>query len=377
VIQRLNRRIIAFQARNLSFIILVLISLILSACNPDAPVIPAPTELTPYSTALPVATQTLSTEEPVQTQTPTIPIPQMLLLAPEGSDPSLLAELQPILADLATQEGYALEIRTTLTPEQIGNDVQVVVSLPPDPGLESLAASANSTRFLAIGMPNLGQVSNLSSVSLQATQPEWQGFMAGVIAALVTPDWRVGVISISDTTEGIAARAGFMNGVVYFCGTCRQIFPPFFDSENQLIQYPLFVELPAGAAENEWISAADILISRGVETVYVYPGAGGQGLLGYLAEADVRLVGGIQPAESLSKNWVASISPDPNYSLYKLIQKALQGQEIPKNTTALQINHVNSDLFSPGRQKLAESILADLLAGYIEAGNVEGEQEQP
>lgn len=99
--------------------------------------------------------------------------------------------------------------------------------------------------------------------------------------------------------------------------------------------------------------------------------------MSYLAEAGIKLVGGIQPAESLSKNWVASISPDPSYSLYNLIQEALQGQEIPTNTAALQIDHVNSDLFSPGRQKLAESILADLLAGYIEAGNVQGEQEQP
>jgi hypothetical protein len=109
------------------------------------------------------------------------------------------------------------------------------------------------------------------------------------------------VISVSDTAEGIAARTGFINGVVYFCGTCRQIYPPFFDSQNQLIQYPLFVELPSGAAENEWEAAADSLLSRSVDTIYVAPGAGGESLLSYLAQAGVKLVGGSPPIGGLDR----------------------------------------------------------------------------
>jgi hypothetical protein len=357
------------QASRLPLIFLILISLVFAACTPGAPVTPLP----PEPTAEPVEPadniESPPAEQPTQTSTPAAPL--VLLLAPSGSDPALLAEVQPILEELTNQEGYAFEVRQSLTNDQLSEETYMVISLPPNPGLERLAAAAGNTRFLAIGIPDLEEAANISSIFPQDNQPGWQGFMAGFIAALVTPDWRVGVISVSDTAEGLAARTGFMNGVVYLCGTCRQIYPPFFDRENQLIQYPLFAELPSEATENEWAAAADTLLARGVETVYVYPGAGGENLLSYLAQAGVRLVGGIAPLEGLTENWIASVALDPSFSLYSLMQKALQGQEISESATALQITHINPELFSPGRQKLAKSVLDDLLAGYIEAGSVE------
>jgi hypothetical protein len=364
-----------YPAHGLLFIILVLISLILSACTPEPPTVPAPSEATPESTKPLQDTATPLAEQ--ITRTPIPSLPQVLLLAPPGSDPALLAEIQTVLEELAAQGGYTLEVRPSLTPEGLSDDLQIVVSLPPDPGLEHLAAMAPNTRFLAIGIPDLEEMPNITSIFPQDNQPSWSGFMAGVIAALVTPDWRVGAISVSDTAEGTAARVGFMNGAVYVCGTCRQIYPPFLDDQNQLIQYPLYVELPYEAAENEWVAAADYLLSRAVETIYVYPGAGGESLLTYLAQSGVKLVGGTPPVEELTDNWVATVSLDPNFSLSTLIQKMLQGQDIPRHSATLQISHINPDQFTPGRQKLAETILSDLLAGYIEAGYIEQELDLP
>jgi hypothetical protein len=375
VIQMRNKKMTFYQARRLTFTLLVMISLIITACTAETPVIPLPSEPPPEVSETLRDTETPPAEPPAPTGTPAIP--QVLLLAPPGSDPAQVAQIQPILEELTTQEGYTLEVRSTLTFEELDDDVKMVVSLPPDPGLELLAAEAGNTRFLAIGIPDLEGKANINSIPLQAIQPGQQGFMAGVISALVTPDWRVGVISVSDTAEGIAARTGFINGVVYFCGTCRQIYPPFFDSQNQLIQYPLFVELPSGAADNEWEAAADSLLSRSVDTIYVAPGAGGESLLSYLAQAGVKLVGSNPPIGGLTENWIASVAPDPSFSLYSLMQLALQGQEIPKNTISFQIAHINPELLSPGRQKLAESILDDLLAGFIEAGSIETDLDQP
>jgi hypothetical protein len=369
VIQMRNKKMTFFQARSLTFTLLALISLIITACTAEAPVIPPPSEPPPEVSETLRDTETPPAEPPAPTDTPATP--QVLLLAPPGSDPAQIAQIQPILEELTTQEGYMLEVRSTLTSAELDDDIKLVVSLPPDPGLELLAAEASNTRFLAIGIPDLADIANINSIPLQVIQPDQQGFMAGVISALVTPDWRVGVISVSDTAEGIAARTGFLNGVVYFCGTCRQIYPPFFDSQNQLIQYPLFVELPSGAADNEWEAVADSLLSRSVDTIYVAPGAGGESLLNYLAQAGVKLVGSNPPIEGLSENWIASVAPDPSFSLYSLVQMALQGQEIPKNAISFQIAHINPELLSPGRQKLAESILDDLLAGFIEAGSIE------
>jgi hypothetical protein len=369
-----NKKTTRCLASGLRLSLLFIIGMLVAACTVETPIEPVTSTPTTGITEPLRESEPPPTEQP--TQTPTTATASILLLAPPGGDPALLAEIQLVLEDLAIQEGYMLKVIPSLTPDQLSDDIHLVVSLPPDPGLERLAASASNTYFLGIAIPNLIESSNLSSISLPANQPDQQGFMAGVIAALVTPDWRVGVISVSDTADGAAARAGFMNGVVYFCGTCRQIYPPFFDDQNQLIQYPLFVELPSGATENEWESAADSLLSRAVETVYIYPGAGGESLMTYLAQAGANLVGGTPPVESLTESWVASVMPDPSLSLYSLIQKALQGQEIPRNSSAIHIKYVNQDYLSPGRQKLADTVLADLLAGYIETGNVEVDHVQ-
>jgi hypothetical protein len=340
----------------------------MAACSPGAPVISVPSEPEPT-----LAEGALVTDIPSITPAPsptTESLPgRALLLAPSDGDPLLLAEVQPVLEELVREAGYQLDIMPSLLPQEITPDVRMVVALPPDPGLQRLAASASEIEFLAIGIPGLDESPNLTTVFLQQDGADLQGFMGGVIAALVTPDWRIGVISISDAPDGIKTRTSFMNGAIYFCGTCRQIYPPFFDNQNQLIQYPLYVELPSTASEIEWQTAADYLIERGVKTIYIFPGAGGEGLLDYLAQSGLNIIAGVAPPQGFQENWVASIYFDSTGSLRSLLEMAFSGQELPQVSGELQIGYVNADLFSPGRQKLAQEILEDLLAGYIEPGD--------
>jgi hypothetical protein len=347
----------------------------IAACSPGRPVISLPTELEP--TPAEAAVETVTPPSP-PTPTPTIePLPgRVILLAPQQGDALLLAEVQSVIKELVRDAGYQVEILASLSPEDITPDVRMVVGLPPDPGLEELARSASGTEFFAIGIPGLNEAPNLTSALMGPDGIDQQGFMGGVISALVTPDWRIGVISVSDTPEGIKAREAFINGAVYLCGTCRQIYPPFFDNQNQLIQYPLYVELPSTASDIEWQSATDYLIERGVETIYVFPGSGGEGLLNYLAESGINIIGGIAPAESLQENWVASVYSNSSSSWRERLEIALSGQEIPEVSGELRIDYVNANLLSPGRQRLAEEILEDLLAGYIEAGTSEDPQQE-
>ncbi len=357
-------------------VLVMIFSLGMAACSPGLPVISVP----PEPETLPSETAEEAEIHPVApTPSATIePLPErVILLAPPESNPLLLEEVQAVIEELVEREGYLLEIIPSLSPEQITPDVHMVIGLPPDPGLERLAEAASETKFFAIGMPGLDEKPNLIPAFFHQGGADRQGFMGGVVAALVTQDWRIGAISVSDSTEGEQARTGFINGAIYFCGTCRQIYPPFFDSQNQLIQYPLFVELPSTASDNEWQSAADYLIERGVETVYVFPEAGGEGLLSYLADSGMNIIGGILPPEGLKKNWVASIYSDASGSWQARLEMALLGQELPEISGELQIAYANPDLFSPGRQKLAEAVLEDLLAGFIEAGLIEEPVSEP
>jgi hypothetical protein len=356
--------------------LILLFSLIIAACSPGMPVIQVPSQTPPVS-----AETALAPHTPESTAQPTLtpaPLPRLVfLLASPDSDPRLLEEVQPVLQELVHQSGYEFEVRSSLSPEQITPNVRMVVSIPPDLGLQALAASASETEFFAIGMSGIEETTNLTSTPFRQGNAGWQGFMGGIIAALITPDWRVGTISISDTSEGLQARNGFLNGVTYICGTCRQIYPPFFDSQSQLIQYPLYVELPSGAEDSEWLAAADILIERGVETIFVYPGAGGEGLLSYLADSGIKIIGGLAPPENIQINWVASIYFDTSSTWASQLEKALQGQELGQESGDLQIVYINTDLLSPGRQKHAEAVLQDLLAGYIESSFIEEPANEP
>jgi hypothetical protein len=297
--------------------------------------------------------------------TPTAtPLPPLaILLAPPGADQEFTNRMQTALNGPITSAGMRLQVRTQLLPDDLNEALILVVALPPDSGISNLAASAPGTQFLTVGISNIEPTANLSAIGADGGRPDRHGFIAGAIAAMLTPEWRVGVISVADTPEGIAARQGFINGGIYFCGLCRPAYPPFYE-------YPIYVELPAAAQSADWQAAADFLIDRFVQTVYVYPGAGDETTLNYLAQAGVNIISSGSPSETLSPNLVASLSSDPIPLVLEILPDLLNGKGGMDLPMPLEITDVNPDLFSPGRQRLAEEILADLVADYIGTGAI-------
>jgi hypothetical protein len=335
-------------------ILLLAVSLLLAACEA---VIPTPTSTpTPADTATPTASPT-----PEPTATPTSLPPLAVLLAAPGADPAQISTYQTALSEIVSAAGLRWQVRQRLEAADLGPELRLIVALPPDPGLAALAAAAPQAQFLAVGIPGLAASANLSIVGAQGPRPDQQGFIAGVVAAMLTPDWRVGVISIADTVEGRSARSGFINGVIYFCGLCRQAYPPFYD-------YPLYVELPATASSAEWQAAANFMIDHLVQTVYISPGINDPAMLDLLVQANVTLLGSGVPSETLRPRWAASLASDPLGQVQSVLPQLLQGQGGQDLPLPLGFAEVNPDLFSPGKQRLAEQMLTDLLAGYIDTG---------
>ena len=276
-----------------------------------------------------------------------------VLLAPEGSDPALVAALQEKLPELAAQDGMQFEIRSALTAAEIGPNLRIVVAVAPDSGISQLAAGAPGTQFLALGIPGIQPASNLSVVGSADGQPDQMGFIAGYLAAVITEDWRGGMISNDDPAGQLAAQ-GFRNGLVFFCGLCRPAYPPFYE-------YPILASPPGQAA-------ADSLISQGVQTVYLAPGAGDPALLEYLAQANLNLIGSAPPAENLKDRWVATIQTNLLAGLEQLWPDLVNGKGGGNLPTPIVITDRNEALFSTGRQRLVDDTLAELQAGYIGTG---------
>lgn len=113
---------------------------------------------------------TVATDMP--TATPTPPPGLVILLAPTESDGEQAALLQPVLAELAAQEGLRFETRQAVQPGDLDSSVRLVVVLAPDPGTGNLASANPSIQFLAVGITGLTAGPNLSLIAAQGGRPD-------------------------------------------------------------------------------------------------------------------------------------------------------------------------------------------------------------
>lgn len=355
------------SSRKIYLILFVFLSaLLLGACNGAFPGIRP--SATPEKTETPFPTLTAP---PPPTTTPLPPL--AILLAPSGSSQELVNELQPLLTDLAAQAGLRFQVRPSLSQDELKSGVKIVVALPPDPGLKDLSLAAPETQFMAVNIPGLEPSQNLSLVGAQGDQVDQMGFLAGYIAAEITQDWRVGVITEGNTEVGNKARLGFTNGVFYFCGLCRPVYPPFPQQG-----YPLFYELTEGAGPADYQAALTFFNAWQVGTVYVYPGVATDQLYAALAQAGINIIGASPAPPNLKDHWVASIGAEgPAETVRSLWPDLLDGKGGANQDLKLVIQDVNPELLSPGRQHLAENMLSDLLAGYIDTGTNSQDGETP
>jgi hypothetical protein len=269
-----------------------------------------------------------------------------------------------MLSGLAESAGLRFLLRPSLAATELSH-VRMVVAIPPDPGLAALAAAAPGTQFLAVGLPGLQPAANLSTILPAADRPDQLGFLAGYVAAAITGDWRTGVISEADTPTGKAISLGFQNGVTYLCGLCSPAYPPFPNGG-----YPVQVDLATSAGPEDWQASLTYLKSWQVGTAFVDPSLANEDLLANLGEAGINLIlAGTPPPAPQPSYWVASLgAPDLLQAVPDAWGKLLAGGKGEQVTLPLGFTGVNPVLLSPGRQHLAERMLADLLAGLIDTG---------
>ena len=345
----------------ISFVVAALAALLLAGCN-NLPLPGGATETSPPPTPT-------KTPVPLPTETPTpTPLPPLLvLLVPPEADPALAESLEPQFAQLALEEGLRFQIRQSISAEETASEVDYLIALPPAPGLDGIVTAAPDTRFLAAGIPNLPESPNLIAIGSNRNVPDQNAFLAGYIAALTTPEFRTGVIGLDDSEHAEAINAAFETGVRFFCGLCRSGVPPFYE-------YPIFISLPSTASEVEWRAIADFMADRIVRTVYVVPSAGGawrEELLRHLAERGVYMIGESKPPEDIRDWWMVSMrQPDLEGIYLEYWPQLLNGETGIILPLPVQLADINPNLFSPGKQRLAEEILADLQAGLIGTGDV-------
>lgn len=330
------------------FIILLIVSaLLLTACGANTPVatntpVPADTPIIP----------------PTLTATATVPL--AILVVPADLDPAISNLYQKTVYDLAQASGLRFQVRNTLTAADLEPGLQIVVALPPDPGIMALAATAPQVQFLAINIPGIAPGGNVSVLGGNS-QSELAAFLAGYTAALVTDDYRIGMMIPKDNADAIRALNAYANGRTFYCGTCRAFYYLPWD-------FPQYIEIPPDQDKDTYDSFADILmLQKKVRTIYLYPDIAIPELYNYIGTTGVYMIGTVSP-DPRPAGWVMTIAPDVIKAIQNAWPQLLAGQGGITVQSPLGLSDVDPNLLSPGKQRLVQQVLDDLQAGRIDIG---------
>jgi hypothetical protein len=307
-----------------------------------------------------------STPTVIPSPSPTVITQPLVILVIPADMPADKSDFyQTMIYDLAQQNGMRFQVRNTLTPADIameGEPLKVVIALPPDPGLSALAAAAPNVQFLAVGIAGLAEAPNLSTIGADGVPVDQQAFVAGYLAGMVTPEWRVGIMSQKDTPDGDAAVTAFQNGYHFYCGDC---FNPDFPQPFYHGLYPVIVRLPTDTPERDYTGWANLLIDNWVKVAFIYPDLATSDLVSYMEDSGVQVISQYLPGDDLSEGWVASIQPDLNAAITNIFPDLVAGNGGKRLPTPLFLVDVNTNILSDAKLRLVQELLDGLQNGSI------------
>lgn len=305
------------------------------------------TPILPSETAAPLP----PTDTPqVASETPEMPGVVILLSPAQG-----WGEEQAMVESAVTASGLMLETRQELSVENAPANLQMVVMFGAPANVSDLAAGLPEVTFVGVGGSGWPGTANMYVIGVSDANSPNQAFLAGYIAAVQSEEYRIGIISVNDPA-GQIYRDAFLNGVIYFCGTCTPFYPPY-----EL--YPVYSEVPLGADQAALEAAAQNLLARGVTMVHVAPQLHSDAIYQYLAQNGVLLVGTTAPPAGLEGNWVASVIDDGGISLENAIQSLLTGEQTSAAPSSLEISFAG---VSQARLDHFDEILGRLESGEID-----------
>jgi hypothetical protein len=295
--------------------------------------------------------------EPTSTSTE----PRLLFISPAEGDAEIIGELRNSFRQQAELNGYMFEPVDDLDIKTITPEVKGIVIYGQDPGIATLTQSFPEIPVLSINVPGVQSSGNIYVLELNRSNADQASFLAGYLAAVITPDWRAGVISTADTMAGMATSLGFSNGVIFYCGLCRPAYPPF-------IAYPIIVNVPTSANDADYLTAVDSLVNANVKVVFIPSWISSDTLYQKLAEAGILVIGSGAPPPGLENFWVASIEPDLIAGIEQIGLGWLEGEGLFQVNVPYRFTRANAEYFSLGRQNMVGILQDDLQSGYIDTG---------
>ncbi len=308
----------------------------------------------PTGSITPIAPSPTASAVPTTAPAPTdTPAPGKVFFVAADAGAGSAAALRAEVAQLASTVNMVVEDRTTLAAADVGSDVRIAVLLSIPPDLDALLSAAPGVQFVAVGAAS--SLEPRANLSIIQQQPEQAAFLAGFIATIISSDWRSAGL-IPDTPATLAEA--FQNGGRYYCGYCSSRHGP-------ITLFPLVTTLPAGSAPSAWLGGLAQMQQKLLETLYIDPTISSPELLADVSSQALVLVGGAAPAEDLRPRWAVTVSADvgaPLKALWPDLAAGIGGKTLP---AALRLSDINENLFTPGKQRLAQDVITGLQDGTI------------
>lgn len=297
---------------------------------------------------------------PQATATSTSVSGTVILLSPEGGTDPVLQGLRGELERLARESGFKFSARESADIQAIDGNLAVLVVYRANSELfqQLDAAGVDPSRILAVAPVEALPTDGPTVIGPNGLRSDRAAFLAGYSAAVISPNYRVGVISAEGVSPPGSATA-FMNGARYYCGLCRAAYPPFAD-------YPASVRLTGSSVDGE--AAVQRLADQSVQSVYLAPGLESGPLPTALTRAGIRILAQSRPADVPDEGWIASVRPAPELALIEVWESFNSGASPGSLPMPFLVSDRNPDYFSEARYRVVEEVLQDLIAGYISTG---------
>ncbi len=288
---------------------------------------------------------TVPTTSPTSAPVP----PQIILVAPGAADARIAGQAEVALQNLAAGAGAGF-VRQDSLPVDDPAGIILLVAVSPDPGLQTWAASHLAVQTVSLGIIGLQATENLSLLAPDGIRYDQLGFALGYLAAMVTPEYRLGALALQASAESLALARGFVAGGTYYCGLCRPVHPPY-------VAYPAWFDAPG---EDLGFVGGDHAAGGATPGFPRRPGTESGADLAFLGPDDL--------FSTLAPSWIASADFEVDEAFDALWAQVQAGEGGIVMPLGIRFHRVDTARVSEGRLELAETLLGDLVAGRIDTG---------
>ncbi len=300
-----------------------------------------------------------ATPFPFPTLPPTVATPLAILVVPTDMDQTASQAYQKVVYDLAQRSGMRFQVRNTFSVSDMEPGLRIAIVLPPDPGIAALAAAAPHVQFVAVNIPGVAPSSNISVLG-SSSQVDVAAFVAGYTAAIISDDYHTGIIIPKDDANAQRALIAYANGMAYYCGLCQ----PFY---YMPYSFPQSIAIPATEDKAKYASYVNYLVQQKVYTIYLYPDIAIKQLTDYIGQTGLQFIGVSLPSPKPG-GWVMTIRPDEIKAIQSGWPDLVAGKGGKTIPSPLGLADVDPNLLSPGKERLVQKVLDDLLTGRIVTG---------